>query len=675
MMTEATNSGRWLRIAAVTALALIWGALLLMSNPSNAALRVIDVERQGIDGVAGLAGPLALALSPNAEQVYVAGGVSNGISVFARNLFNGQLQFLKSYIDGIDGVAGLNVIGDVAVSADGAHLYAVSRFDGAIATFSRGADGQLVFIGAKRGTDFGLPGLSRAAHVVLSADGKHVYVASRNGASDGADLLAVFTRDAVSGALSFVEALTQGVNGLVGIKEINALSWGPNDAQLYATSGADNTVTVWSRDVASGKLTLQQALFDGAATGNAMAMPAGVALSRDGAFVYVAGSASDSIAVFARAADGQLSFSSAVSNGVGDVSGFDGPLALAVSAHDDALYVSAVRNNHQILVFGRNAATGALTFRERLQDMAAPDQLLQTVADVLPVATGAAFYAVGATSDTVSAWGEAAVDLALAASGPTTASVGSTVEFELKVSNVGSTRATHVVLDATWPDGVEVTAVDTGAAAVTAQAANTQQFELAALDVDASETKTFRVKTLQEGIVQATVNARAAEPDAQPADNALTLEVQVLPNNAPVAVADVVATQVNTPIDILVLFNDRDDDLGDVVSIYADMMSPVTQNDGSVTIITRDDGTQLLRYTPPAGFNGVDTFSYTVRDRVDAFSSADVTVHVNAEGVVGEAPPESGGGGGGGGGGGLWGLWWSLGLLLLVRRRNLTFNH
>lgn len=665
MMATATNSGRWWRIATVAALVLLWAGLLLMSKPSNAALRVLDVERQSANGVGGMAGPLALASSPNGEQVYVAGGVSNGVSLFSRDPVSGQLQYMTSYIEGVAGVSGLQVVSDIAVSADGAHVYTVSRFDGAIAVFSRSDDGRLTFINAKRGVDFALPGLARAAQIVLSSDGKHVYVASRNGAGDGADVLAVFARDATSGVLTSIEAYTEGVNALVGVKEINALAWGPGDAHLYVTSGADHTVTVWNRDAATGKLTLKQTVTNGAATSNAMAKPAGLAVSRDGAFVYVAGGESDSIAIFARAADGLVSFSTAVTNGSGDVTGLDAPLALAVSAYDDALYVSAVRSQ-QILVFTRNMTTGALTFRERLQDTP-PDQHLQTVSDLLPVDSGAAFYAVGSTGDTLSAWGEAAVDLALAANGPTSSSVGGSVEFEFSIGNVGSARATHVVLDATWPDGVEVTAVDNSAATVTAQANNTKQMELATLDVAASEAKTFRVQTTQEGLFQATVRARAAEPDAQPTDNTLTLEVQVLPNNAPVAVADVVATPINTPIDILVLFNDSDDDKDDVLSINADMMSPITQNDGSVTIITRDDGTQLVRYTPQPTFTGVDTFSYTVRDRVGAFSSADVSVHVNAEGVVADAPAQAGGGGGGGGGGS-WSVWWSLGLLLVRRR-------
>ena len=75
---------------------------------------------------------------------------------------------------------------------------------------------------------------------------------------------------------------------------------------------------------------------------------------------------------------------------------------------------------------------------------------------------------------------------------------------------------------------------------------------------------------------------------------------------------------------ISVLANDSDPDEGDEITITA--VDSTTQSSGRVE--TNDNGT--LTYTPPADFAGVDRFTYTIRDRNEATTTATVEVTVNA---------------------------------------------
>lgn len=90
-------------------------------------------------------------------------------------------------------------------------------------------------------------------------------------------------------------------------------------------------------------------------------------------------------------------------------------------------------------------------------------------------------------------------------------------------------------------------------------------------------------------------------------------------NDAPVAANDTAFTNANLAVVIPVLDNDSDAD-GDPLTVIA-----VTQGaNGSVA----NNGSQLT-YTPNAGFDGVDSFTYTINDGNLGEATADVTVTVN----------------------------------------------
>jgi 6-phosphogluconolactonase (cycloisomerase 2 family) len=176
------------------------------------------VQRDGVGGVAGLRGALAVAASPDGAHVYATGSSDHAVAVFGRNPLVGRLTFVQAQFDGGSGVDGLNgLVGTsaVVVSPDGGNVYTASATDSAVAVFRRNsATGALTFVEAQRDGVGGADGLNGAWGLAVSPDDAHVYVGS---AFDRA--VAAFRRNSATGALTFVEAQFNGVAGVGGLDD------------------------------------------------------------------------------------------------------------------------------------------------------------------------------------------------------------------------------------------------------------------------------------------------------------------------------------------------------------------------------------------------------------------------------------------------------------------------
>ena len=167
--------------------------------------------------------PAAVAISPDGGQVYVAGGTANAVAHFTRQAGNaspdfGKLTFVSAYVDGIGGVDGLQGAAAVLVSPDpfgsdpgGQHVYVAGSGEDAVAVFSRNEiTGALTWSSAARQGQAGVDGLAGPAALLGSPDAAHLYAA---GSDDGA--VVTFDRDwdggtAGTGALAFVESDANG---------------------------------------------------------------------------------------------------------------------------------------------------------------------------------------------------------------------------------------------------------------------------------------------------------------------------------------------------------------------------------------------------------------------------------------------------------------------------------
>jgi DNA-binding beta-propeller fold protein YncE len=270
----------------------------------------------------GLRGASSVAASPDGRNLYVAANNSGAVVTFRRNprsgviVRRGCLSVHRS--EGCTLARAISGAFSVAVSPDGRHVY-VAAFR-AVAMFERdtrtgalrqpiGADTCTSQDGAD-GCSQGR-GLTSAASVTVSPDGRNVYVAS-----SGSSAVATFSRDLDTGEIRQLPGpegcISQG--GSEGCTTGRALGgafsirMSPNGEQAYVAALNSNAVAVLERDPDDGAL-LQRRDSDacvsldghhGCAPGRGLAGPNGVTVSADGRNVYVASSGSSAVASFER---------------------------------------------------------------------------------------------------------------------------------------------------------------------------------------------------------------------------------------------------------------------------------------------------------------------------------------------------------------------------------------
>ena len=301
-------------------------------------LLFLETQKDGVAGVDGLAGAYSVAISPDGKHVYVAGNLEDAIAVFSRDPTSGHLTFAEVEKNGVGGVAGLAAIDSLAVSPDGKHVYAAGYNDNAIAVFSRNATtGSLGFVEAKKNGVAGVQGLGGASSVTVSSDGKHVYATGLND-----DAVAVFSRNPTTGSLGFVEADVNGVAGIEGLGGANSVAVSPDGKNVYVAGPNDNAVAFFSRNPTSGSLSFLQAQIDGNAGVQGLRDVQAVTVSPDGAYVYAAAHTGDgAVTVFRRlATTGGLNFVESEKNGLGYADGIGIATAVAVSPDGRNVYAT-----------------------------------------------------------------------------------------------------------------------------------------------------------------------------------------------------------------------------------------------------------------------------------------------------------------------------------------------
>jgi len=330
--------------------------LIVTVRPGRAVLlSFVEAQVNGVNGVSALSRPAAVAVSPDGQHLYAASNADAAVVVFSRSRTSGRLRFVEADMNGAQGISGLNGAIALALSPDGQHVYAAGNTESAVAVFRRNAtSGQLTFVEAQANGTHGVTGMRGPTSLVVSPDGRQVYVSS------GTDSAAVvFSRDQASGALSFVEADINGVNGVRGLGNAVGMTLSPDGAHVYVIGRRDNAVAAFLRNAATGRLTFIEALFEGTdVTG--LARPAAVVVNADGKFAYVASFDQD-ITVFSRnATTGKLSFVQAANVLPG------GPTAMAISPDGAELYVASFLSGavSELDVFARAAATGTVMFSE-----------------------------------------------------------------------------------------------------------------------------------------------------------------------------------------------------------------------------------------------------------------------------------------------------------------------
>ncbi len=162
----------------------------------------------------------------------------------------------------------------------------------------------------------------------------------------------------------YTDAVRDGVGGVTGIDEPVAIAFSPDGTQLYVAGSGSNAVAIFARDADSGALHPAGVMRDGVRGVDGLDQPGDLALSPDGAHLYVAGFDADALAVFARdTKTGKLRFAAVIHDRVAGVRGLGGAVSVAVSSDGKSVYVAG-REDDSLVVFARDAKTGRLRFVE-----------------------------------------------------------------------------------------------------------------------------------------------------------------------------------------------------------------------------------------------------------------------------------------------------------------------
>jgi autotransporter-associated beta strand protein len=289
----------------------------------------------------------ALVWSPDGMFLYVAAGSKDRISVFARTPQSGTLALVQTFTH-----ASLDNANGLALSPDGVHVYATSVNVQKLLVLNRNSsNGTLSFLADYTNGVGGMTGLDGAREVVVGPEGLHVYIS-------GNDSVTVFSRNGATGLLTLIQTVTDNVGGVNGIRGARSVAFSSDGLHAYVAGELEDGLAVFSRNASTGMLSFVEAYF-GAALG--LDNPYSVAVSPDGQNVYVS-SLDDYLAVFQRnASTGQLSFLQFHKDGVGGINGLDSANDLAVSSDGEYVLVAS-RGDDAVAVFSRHSTTGALTF-------------------------------------------------------------------------------------------------------------------------------------------------------------------------------------------------------------------------------------------------------------------------------------------------------------------------
>ncbi len=342
--------------------AILGGALgLLVAATAGAQiLTETNAYQEGLDGVSGLQGARFIAISDDGTSVYTAAETINAVGVFQRNARTGDLKQVQVLKSGVAGTTGLQGASSIVVSHDGKNVYIGGSFHADSSVFSafrrdRGT-GALTQIQTLREGVEAPVGLQSTVWTAISPDDRNVYTAS---VVDGTVLVWNRGRD---GKLALVQSIVNGQNGVTTLSNIFPIVVSGDGRSVYVGS-LDNALTVYSRNVKTGLLTQQQVLKQGVNGIDGLNRVRAIEVSKDGRQVYVAGLLGRTVAVFQRATNGTLKYSQLLQDAVGGVTGLTGASAVIESSNGRYVFVAGF-GAASVAVFYRHPKTGFLTFAE-----------------------------------------------------------------------------------------------------------------------------------------------------------------------------------------------------------------------------------------------------------------------------------------------------------------------
>lgn len=400
-MPRTGRSYRRQMVSVLTISALIAMVLVAVTPGPTSAATVGDLSYDGCIANSGandcqlpthnsLAGARGVAVSPNGANLYATSFSGNSVTTLNRNAETGALTYAGCIANG--GANGCDIpthdslgqfdLGGIAVSPDGANVYAAAYGGGSVTTFDRDlTTGVLTYSGCI--ADGGTNGCESPAHdslggaedVVVSPDGTSVYVTAYT-----ANSVTTLTRDPSTGALTYAGCIADnGDNGCDtpahnSLGNPYGLAISPDGTSLYVSATGGDSVTTLGRDNSTGALTYAGCIANGGANDcdlpahDSLADAYEVAVSPDGTSVYATATDGNSITTFSRnPAGGALTYAGCLANsGANDCdipahNSLAGAEGVVVSPDRASVYVTAYSGN-SVTTLTRNTNTGTLTY-------------------------------------------------------------------------------------------------------------------------------------------------------------------------------------------------------------------------------------------------------------------------------------------------------------------------
>lgn len=314
-------------------------------------------------------GPYGVATSPDGKNVYTTDLGNNRLVVFARDTTTGNIGVAQTLVNGAGGVADLSSPYLVTVSPDGQNVYVAAAASKAVVSFKRASDGTLTFLkSVKNGDQYGfclptcqtLSGLDGAYGIALSPDGRYGYVSSFIDNS-----VMVLGRNSSTGALE-LQTLLGPIQTYTSasVSQAYGIALSPDGANLYLTGYVSDNLEVLKRDASTGRLTFVERHTNGQ---NGVAGLNGVfrvAVSPDGAYVYTASFSDSAVSVFKRdQSTGKLTFVTTYQQGVNGIDGLSTGTSVTISPNGKYLFATGFASK-AVAVFERDPLTGLLTEKQ-----------------------------------------------------------------------------------------------------------------------------------------------------------------------------------------------------------------------------------------------------------------------------------------------------------------------
>ena len=256
-------------------------------DAGTGSLKPAGVVRDG-RSAEGLDQPGDLALSPDGANLYVAGFDDDALAVFSRDAASGKLHFTAVLRDRVGGVRGLGGAVSVVVSADGASVYVAGREDDSLVVFARDPKtGKLRYVETERERGFGPTSLA------IAPDGRHVYASGFD-----ASALAVYERDAETGRLRRVAIVRDADDPAHALTNAASVAVSPDGRSVVAAAYGEDALELFARDPNTGELRRLATAHAGVDAPARLRHPLGVAFSPSGSEVYAAAADPGSLVAF-----------------------------------------------------------------------------------------------------------------------------------------------------------------------------------------------------------------------------------------------------------------------------------------------------------------------------------------------------------------------------------------